>query len=285
MRKIFSSLAVLLLSCQSQAASVWQVTKGDHTLYLGGTLHILSPNDYPLPAAYDKAYQQADTLVFETDMQTVSSPEFGQKMLQQNSYEAPHTIANDLSAETYQLLTSYMNARSLPVDTLIHLKPAMLGLTLTMIEFQREGLTSQGVDAYFFSKAIEEGKTIDWFETPDEQLAFISAMAQGQENAFIRYTLEDIQELSSALEPMKQQWRKGDMEALHETAMGDVAQQYPEVYDDLLVNRNKNWIPKIEAMMATDEIELVLVGTLHMPGKEGVLALLEEKGYTLTQLN
>ena len=75
------------------------------------------------------------------------------------------------------------------------------------------------------------------------------------------------------------------MEALHETAMGDVAQQYPEVYDDLLVNRNKNWLPKIEAMMATNEIELILVGTLHMPGKEGVLALLEEKGYTLTQLN
>nr|WP_232365178.1 TraB/GumN family protein [Salinimonas marina] len=85
--------------------------------------------------------------------------------------------------------------------------------------------------------------------------------------------------------PMKDQWRAGDMQALHDTAMGDVAEQYPQVYDDLLVNRNHNWIPKIEAMMKSPEVELVLVGTLHMPGNEGVLALLKQKGYTLTQLH
>ena len=285
MRKLITSLAALLLSCQAHSAAVWQVTNGEHTMYLGGTLHILSPQDYPLPSPYETAFEQADTLVFETDMETVSSASFAAKMIEQNSYDDAGTVAQDLTQDTYQLLESYISKRNLPLDTLKHLKPAILGLTLTMLEYQRAGLTSQGVDAYFFSKAMDEGKAIDWFETPDEQLAFISAMAEGQENEFIRYTLEDIEDLKSIITPMKDQWRSGNMQALHETAMGDVAEQYPQVYDDLLVNRNLNWIPKIEAMMKTPEVELVLVGTLHMPGNQGVLALLKQKGYTLTQLN
>ena len=44
---LFTTLLLSALSCQ--AASVWQVSKGDNTIYLGGTLHILSPVDYPLP--------------------------------------------------------------------------------------------------------------------------------------------------------------------------------------------------------------------------------------------
>ncbi|WP_218355298.1 TraB/GumN family protein [Alteromonas lipotrueiana] len=285
MRKLITSLAIILLSCQAQGAAVWQVSNGEHTLYLGGTLHILSPQDYPLPSPYETAFAQSDTLVFETDMETVSSASFAAKMIKQNSYENAETVAKDLNPETYQLLESYMSKHNLPINTLKHLKPAMLGLTLTMLEYQRAGLTSQGVDAYFFNKAMDKNKPIEWFETPDQQLSFISAMADGQENEFIRYTLEDIEDLASIITPMKTHWRSGDMQALHDTAMGDVAQQYPQVYDDLLVKRNQNWLPKIEAMMQTPEVEFVLVGTLHMPGSQGVLALLKQKGYTLTQLN
>ncbi|QPG06637.1 TraB/GumN family protein [Salinimonas marina] len=180
MRKLITSLAALLLSCQAHSAAVWQVSNGEHTLYLGGTLHILSPQDYPLPAPYETAFEKADTLVFETDMETVSSAAFATKMIEQNSYEDAGTVAQELNDETYQLLTAYISKHNLPLDTLKHMKPAMLGLTLTMLEYRRAGLTSQGVDAYFFSKAMDEGKAIDWFETPDEQLAFISAMAEGR---------------------------------------------------------------------------------------------------------
>lgn len=285
-RLVTGLLMTASLACStSHAASVWQVSDGDNTMYIGGTLHILSPSDYPLPDAYNNAYKESDVLVFETDMQAVTSPAFAARVMQQNTYQNGKTIADDLSDDTYQKLTAFLKARQLPVAQVVTLKPAMLGLTLTMMEYQRAGLTSQGVDAHFYAKGAEQNKQIDWFESPDEQLAFISSMADGQEDAFIRYTLEDIQELDKLVGPMKKHWRSGNMDELHAITLEDFKQTYPDVYEDLLVNRNANWLPKIRELMETPETEFILVGTLHMPGDKGVLSLLEAQGYTITQLD
>lgn len=285
-RLVTGLLMTASLACStSHAASVWQVSDGDNTMYIGGTLHILSPSDYPLPDAYNNAYKESDVLVFETDMQAVTSPAFAARVMQQNTYQNGKTIADDLSDDTYQKLTAFLKARQLPVAQVVTLKPAMLGLTLTMMEYQRAGLTSQGVDAHFYAKGAEQNKQIDWFESPDEQLAFISSMADGQEDAFIRYTLEDIQELDKLVGPMKNHWRSGNMDELHAITLEDFKQTYPDVYEDLLVNRNANWLPKIRELMETPETEFILVGTLHMPGDKGVLSLLEAQGYTITQLD
>lgn len=281
----FIGILACLFAAHCQAASVWQVTNGEHTLYLGGTLHLLSPSDYPLPDAYNQAYALADTLVFETDMATVSSPAFAGRMMQQNTYQNGQTIKNALTADTYQLLTEFLAQRKLPLAHLEQMKPALLGLTLTMLEYQKNGLTSEGVDAHFFAKAQADNKAIDWFETPQQQLDFISRMADNQEDAFIRYTLEDIQELSSHIDPLVRFWRQGDMNSLFTQVLKDFEQQYPQVYADLLVNRNANWLPHLEKMLNSAPTEFVLVGTLHMPGKHGVLALLEKAGYRVTRLD
>ncbi|HCA75529.1 MAG TPA: TraB/GumN family protein, partial [Alteromonas sp.] len=70
---------LFLFTCSwTHAASVWQVSNAGNTVYIGGTLHILSPEDFPLPNAYGVAYNQADELVFETDIAGLNSPRFQQ---------------------------------------------------------------------------------------------------------------------------------------------------------------------------------------------------------------
>ena len=95
---LFTTLLLSALSCQ--AASVWQVSKGDNTIYLGGTLHILSPVDYPLPKQYDVAYQASDLLVFETDLAALVSPQFVEQTQQLMTYKNGRTIRDDLSEDT-----------------------------------------------------------------------------------------------------------------------------------------------------------------------------------------
>jgi uncharacterized protein YbaP (TraB family) len=58
----------------------------------------------------------------------------------------------------------------------------------------------------------------------------------------------------------------------------------PDLYESLLVNRNNNWMPKIEAMFDTDETEFVLVGVAHLVGEHGLTAMLQSKGYEIVQL-
>lgn len=50
---------------------------------------------------------------------------------------------------------------------------------------------------------------------------------------------------------------------------------------DLLDNRNYNWIPKIEELIKMKKT-FIAVGAGHLGGENGVLRLLEKKGYKLT---
>jgi uncharacterized protein YbaP (TraB family) len=52
-------------------------------------------------------------------------------------------------------------------------------------------------------------------------------------------------------------------------------------YEDLLlVTRNKNWIPVMGEMMKTQPV-FFAVGAGHLGGKNGVIALLRQEGYTV----
>ena len=66
-------------------SSVWKVVKGEDYLFIGGTVHMLSESDYPLPQEYEKAYSQSERLVFETDILESKTQEFKEKVLSQGA--------------------------------------------------------------------------------------------------------------------------------------------------------------------------------------------------------
>ncbi len=284
MKNGFIAAVLLWVSFATQAASVWKVSNDSHTLYMGGTLHILSPQDYPLPPSYKEAYTEADKIIFETDIAALSTQEFSQLSMQKLTYQNEQTLESVLAPATYSALKSHLSARGIPVANLQKLKPALVGITLSMIEFQRLGLTSQGVDNYFYTLAMGDGKTMGWFESPEEQLNFIAKMGEGDEDAFIRYSLDDVEKIPSILDQLRNDWREGDMDALNKHNLTEFEKSYPDIYDELLTKRNLNWMPDIEDMLTTPEVEFVLVGTLHLPGETGLLEMLEAKGYKVTQV-
>ena len=74
MKPIILLLALSVLAINTfclQASSVWLAEKNGNKVFLGGTVHMLSEKDYPLPTAYMTAYNQSDELFFETDVALV----------------------------------------------------------------------------------------------------------------------------------------------------------------------------------------------------------------------
>ena len=49
-------------------------------------------------------------------------------------------------------------------------------------------------------------------------------------------------------------------------------------------DRNRNWIPRIEAYMRDPKAYFVVVGAAHLGGPNGLLAMLKVRGYTIEQL-
>ncbi len=288
MKRLLTSLLCMIfvtvgMDLAHADAPVWKVVKGERQLFIGGTLHILSKSDYPLPAAFENAYRQSAIVVFEADIQKMQTPEFQQRLQSKIVYTDGSSLKTVLSAKTYQALEQHMTSRGLPIAGFQQMKVGMVGITLAIIELQRLGLYGTGVDEFFNLKARNDGKTIGQLETAEKQLDFLSTLGDGREDALITQTLRDIERLPNMIASLKEAWRKGDRAGIKAISITPIKKDFPKVYRQLFVQRNMDWIPKIEEMMETKEVEFILVGAAHLVGEEGVLVQLAARGYTIQQ--
>lgn len=276
-----SFIITLLLQAQT---SVWKVSKGDNILYIGGTFHVLRQSDYPLPHEYAQAYKNSDIIALETDLMAMNDPMFNMKMMGSLMQPKGRTLRNDLDKSTYMRLKKYVTNKNIPMAMLDGMRPSMVVITLMMSEMQRLGVNTKGVDAYYDAKARVDKKGLLFFETPDEQLSFLSHMSDGQDNEIINQTLEDMKQMEKMLDEMTLAWRSGDLKAMERLALVTMKKDYPKLFQKIVVDRNRAWMPKIEKMFHNNTTEFILVGTLHLVGKEGVLERLKAKGYQVEQL-
>ena len=282
---LFSLNATFLLSGVSVAeTSVWRVSDGNNSVYLGGTVHLLRPSDYPLPEEYEQAYQDSSELYFETDISSMSDLSVQAQMLQQLTYSDGRTLKTVLSEDAYTTLEDYTATIGMPLMMLEQFKPGMIISTLQVLEFQRIGFTPQGVDAFFNTRALGDAKDIGALETIEEQIGFLAAMGEGNESEFILLSLEDLENTNASMEEMITAWRNGDESALQKLFVDDMQQRAPGLFDSLISQRNLRWMPQIEAMFEDPDTEFVLVGAAHLIGGEGLVQLLQSKGYEVSQL-
>lgn len=286
LRLLILALASMTLGINQAAAesSVWRVSNGDRTVYLGGTVHLLRQSDYPLPAEYEDAYLDSDAVVFETDIAAMSDMATQARMLARMSYSDERTLESVLSEEAYSELQSYTAEIGLPLIMMQKFKPGMVVTTLQVFEFQKLGFTPEGVDAHFYGRAVGDGKPVLGLESLEEQIEFLASMGEGNESEFILVSLADLENTEQAMEGMIAAWRSGDTGRLTEMFVEDMQRQSPEIYETLLRGRNLDWLPQIDAMLQDDDTEFVLVGAAHLVGEDGLVTLLEDKGYQVDQL-
>lgn len=286
-----NTLGIAILTClcvfslNGFTTPVWKVTHDEKSLFIAGTIHVLSKSDLPLPAEFDIAFNQSQHIVLETDLSALQTPAMQQALARAVTYIPPQNLLSHISLDTQALLQQFCQTRGIPLANLLHYKPGMLISILTMTELQRLGIDGEGVDEIYEQKAISQGKTLGQLETPLMQLEFLGNLGANEPDPLIQYSLEDTDKLHIFFKDMVSAWRAGDMEKLEKAAQIDeLIEKFPEIYDQILVQRNQNWIPKIEAMLRDKRVEMVLVGALHLAGKDSVLAMLKAKGYKIEQL-
>lgn len=265
---------------------VWKVSKGDSHLYLGGTIHLLSAKDYPLPEAFDVAYKDAVEVVFETDIAAMFKLETQVLMQKALIAQDGKTIDSKLSKETYQQLLEFLSERQIPEQAFSQFTAAGLSLTLLALELQRMGISpSAGVDQYYNLRSIDDEKAIEQLETIEEQISFIDSLNSIDANDLISSTIQDLNKTTEIWPKLVSAWRNGDLLQLEEVGIKPMKDISPSLYQVFLVNRNTNWIDEIEKMLDDEEIEFVLVGALHMAGEHGLIRQLEAANYDVIQLD
>ncbi|MDR0290250.1 MAG: TraB/GumN family protein [Treponema sp.] len=290
----FFTVAVFLVglfSCASTSAavqsgsSVWKVSRGGNTIFLGGSVHILRNKDFPLPREFDLAFSQSTMLVLEADIEQMENEELAQYLVSQMVLPGGRTLQSILEPAVYALLKAECAKYGFSIEAVSNFKPSMVLTMLSMLQVQKTGFVQQGVDAHFLEKAHRAEMPVNFLETVETQIDMLLAMGEGYENDFVRYSLSDMSDNDdeNVLIALVTEWRTGGM-AISEASLIELKETWPAIYQTLVADRNAAWIPQIEEYLDSGQRPFIVVGLFHMHGPDGLLTQLENSGCTVEQL-
>ena len=277
-------LLLLIFSLLFSKSSVWVVTKGADTLYIGGTIHTLRPQDYPLPKEFDTAYSRCNSLTLEVDLATLESSRVKAALATRLSYTNDSTIDQALTDSVYKKLVTYFAAKGISSQHFAKLRPSMVSLMITQFEMANYNMAKIGVDKFYYNRAIKDSIPVEGLETAMEQVEFIADLGGDTPDDLILNSFEEVAEFKELVESMISSWKSGDSDALARFLVDKVKSRYPQIYQELLLDRNLNWLPRIEKKITDPGATFLLVGAGHLVGSGGLLDLLEKRGYEISYL-
>ena len=262
---------------------LWKVEGKRCTVYLLGSVHFLKKEHYPLPAPIEAAFERAKLAVFETDLQWATDPELQAKLLAKAALPGGQSLRDQLSPDLYERLSEQAKASGLPIEAIDKLRPGMVAMTLAVLEMQKLGLDpALGVDRYFDQRARKAGKEITGLEEAQFQIDLLTGFSKDEGEAILQSTLNDLQALKTQLAEVLKAWQTGNVKSVADF-LNKSLEEHAGLYRRLLVDRNKNWIPRIEELIRGDKDSIVIVGMGHLAGKQSVIEMLEKNGWKVSQ--
>lgn len=291
-RPFHSAAVALLLAAALPARAeppvplLWKVSDADNAVYLLGSFHLLTPDDYPLAAEVDAAFADAEELVFELSPAEANSPLLAQQMLQAAMRTGPGSLQQDLGPELWARLQAYAAANRLPLAQLAAVEPWYVALTVSLMEMGKMGLDpALGLDRHFMDAAARAGKPAAGLELASEQVAVLSGMTLLEQKQMLAEALQEAEGGPDELRGMHAAWRSGDAGRMWTQMAAEMKQDYPALYRRINIERNDAWLPELEQRLARKSGDtLVVVGALHLLGGDGVVEKLRAKGYRVERI-
>jgi uncharacterized protein YbaP (TraB family) len=285
-------LSLLILLCSAKVWAdpprplLWQVSDENNSVYLLGSFHMLTAEDYPLAAAVNKAFDDAEKVYFEVSPEELNDPNLVKSMMKIGFLNEGKTLKQSIPAEIWRQLQKYCEANRLPLDSFQRMKPWLAALTIASFEIAKAGyLPDLGMDKHYMEMAHIAHKETLGLETLSQQFEVFDQMDHREQELFLSQTLKDMQK-PQELHELHERWRNGDAEGLLQLLHQDTVNRVPEFYRRLNSERNRAWLPKISAFLRGNNKDnaLVVVGSLHLLGAEGLVELLKKQGFRVVRL-
>ena len=276
------ALSAICLATESNGATacVWKVTRPDgKTVYLGGSVHSLPKSDYPLPAAYLRAFDASSRIAFEVDARALQ--ESTKSLVQNGKYRRGDSLKNHVDARTYAYMRRLFGLMNVPEESFSQYRPWFIVLMLQSASM-RHSSPKAGVDEFFMKRAAKRSMPMVGLESVQEHARVYSGLTDRESEILLLSTFIP-SGTGRANDDVMKAWHRGDAETLARM-MEREAQEFPAFNERLLGARNRAWIPKIDDFLASGHTYFVVVGAGHFGGSKGLLALLRAKGYQIEQL-
>jgi uncharacterized protein len=296
MRKLFVSLCLLLTWPAVGQSLLWEVSGNGlrQPSYLFGTYHLLGDDFVKTRPAVQKAYIDAQGVVVEMVIDSSKILQMAMRgMMLNNSLDKLLPPADyDLVAATFKAQTG------MDLTLFNRMKPVLTGMMFGQVYMKKQldslsalggsgrkgadlfgSAGGQPMDLYFAANGKQTGKTVLPLETMEEQITLLYDHDPVEKQA------QDFLKLIKEMDSVKDQSRSltrlylaGDLDGLYN--LMQTAQTEPGSMAHLLDERNANWMKRLPALLAARPT-FVAVGAGHLPGPNGLIALLRKDGFTV----
>ena len=248
--------------------------------YLFGTIHMIPKDSFFMPSIVEEKLETTTRLVLEIplEMDALTMIAAAQGMIMPDG----QSLKDLYTKEEYDRITSFLTDSvnfPLPPFMMERLKP--LFLSQIIASSYCESTDQESYELYFKKIYDDADKPTSGLETAAQQMEYLNEMPLEEQAKSLLLSIDNPEETCKQSGELVAIYRKQDLNKLLEM-MGE-SEEVNEALDKLLDERNKNWIPKIEEMIAKESI-FIAVGAGHLPGKNGVIELLRRQGYSVTPL-
>jgi len=172
-------------------------------------------------------------------------------------------------------------ARSVGVDpaSLEGLRPWVAAQLLEGALRARAGLDGGlGVDAVIARLAAAAGvATRSELGDAAATFAWFAGLGTELEVDYLQWTVDRVALGPGEMDRQVRAWLAGDRTVTEEQNRA-LRRDHPRLHERLLVERNRAWVPRIEAMLTEPGTAFVLVGGAHLAGEDSIVRLLTEAG-------
>lgn len=263
---------------------LWRITKGGHTSFLYGTIHV-SKLDWMFPGPKVKqALNAADTVALEIDvLDEETRTRMAKGMASLRSFALPDPLAKHMREQAAALCVPY--------DAIASYPPELQVSTLSIVSARWDGLDAAfAVDAILAGLAHGAKKNVVSLETPELQLKLLQMPDERETIALVQ---DDLDELATGrsrkmLRHIAKVWADSDYDDMaHFDAWCECLDTESErnMLKRLNDERNPSMADRIDALHASGKQVFAAVGSMHMFGPKGLPALMEQRGYGVERVD
>ncbi|MDQ0456616.1 TraB/GumN family protein [Rhizobium paknamense] len=266
----------------------WKLEKpGREPSWLLGTMHLTDPRVTAMPPAAREAFQAADTVVLESDeildpkkaaFAILAKPEF-------STFTDGSTLTGLLSAEDVATIDAALKPKGLSVKGLNRMKPWLISAMLALpgCEMSRKGQGGLFLDMKLAVDAAKAGKEVLGVETLAEQFEAMNAVPIDVHLKSLVSVAKAKDQINDVMETMIDLYLNGQIGMITPTlraAAPDGTEATP-FEQRMIVDRNKVMAQRGGPILDNGNV-FMAVGALHLPGKDGLIELLRQQGFTIT---
>jgi uncharacterized protein YbaP (TraB family) len=264
---------------------LWTVQGEHNTVYLLGSIHVLRAEDGGLPKVADDAYRDAERLVMEIDMDDALQGDptvMANTMQRMALLPAGQTLRTALGSD-FAAVQQHAEKAGIDLERFEPFAPWFVATALLQVELAKRGFSPEfGIEDTLVKRAEADHKPIEGLETAEQQFAILANLPMPLQKKFLLMTIDEADDLDTEIRDLLAAWRAGDTEKLAQL-LSDEFGDFPELYRPLTEDRNRVWVGEIAGLLHDHDDYLVVVGALHLVGRNSVVDLLRQRGYRVTQ--